>query len=89
MPERLKTARPGTQDRISPRANSGIRVASASHPAEAPSTRPAPMCTAYEIAPFLAGEMSRFAPLPASLQVADAVNPLKKPRPPSPQGELF
>ena len=29
------------------------------------------------------------APLPASLQVADAVNPLKKPRPPSPQGELF
>ena len=47
------------------------------------------MCTAYEIAPFLAGEMSRFAPLPASLQVADAVNPLKKPRPPSAQGELF
>ena len=43
----------------------------------------------HEIAPFLAGEMSRFNPLPESLQVTDAANPLKKPRPPSAQGELF
>lgn len=42
-----------------------------------------------EVEGYLAGEMSRFTPSSESLNVADAPNPLVKPKGTSVQGELF